>query len=181
MSIYRKRFLSNERGQTLLLGAAIILFLLPIIPVLAPQNPLAEAEASFNAAPTQTVELTQTPMVGNNAFIANGTHYLRLPGTIIMETLPVTVTAYSSSVWETDDTPFITASGTTVRDGIVASNLLPFGTKIRIPEVFGNKIFVVEDRMSQRAGYAKIDVWFPSHALAEDFGAKYTYIETVKY
>ena len=62
------------------------------------------------------------------------------------------ITAYSSTYEETDDTPFITASGDMVRDGIVANNLLPFGTKVRIPELYSNKIFVVQDRMNQRKG-----------------------------
>ena len=39
------------------------------------------------------------------------------------------VTAYSSTPEETDDTPFVTASGTSVRDGVIATNFLEFGTK----------------------------------------------------
>ena len=46
---------------------------------------------------------------------------------IAAATTRVWLTAYSSSVDETDDTPFITASGKHVRDGIVATNFLPFG------------------------------------------------------
>lgn len=92
----------------------------------------------------------------------------------------VVITAYSSTVWETDDTPYITASGTYVRDGIVANNLLPLGTKIKIPEIFGDKIFVVEDRMNSRKSYYHIDIWFPSYQEALNFGAKRTYIEILK-
>ena len=91
----------------------------------------------------------------------------------------ITATAYTSRVQETDDTPFITASGSTVRDGIVAANFLPFGTEIKIPKLFGNKIFVVEDRMSPKKGY-HIDIWFPSRPEALEFGAHLTYIEVVK-
>jgi len=43
--------------------------------------------------------------------------------------IKVVVTAYSSSPWETDENPHITASGTWVREGVIANNLLPFGTK----------------------------------------------------
>lgn len=75
----------------------------------------------------------------------------------------VVITAYSSTPWETWGDPFITASGTRVRDGIVANNLLPFGTQIRIPELFGEEIFVVEDRMHSRKGYYHVDIWFPSY------------------
>src|SRR3989338_9188671 len=51
----------------------------------------------------------------------------------------LTVTAYSSSVDETDSTPFVTASGTKTRDGVIASNLFPFGTQVKIPEFFGDQ------------------------------------------
>jgi 3D (Asp-Asp-Asp) domain-containing protein len=102
------------------------------------------------------------------------------PGVKIARKLPVVVTAYSSSVWETDSDPFITAAGTEVRDGIVANNLLPFGTKVRIPEIYGDKIFVVEDRMSQKKGNYQIDIWFPSYSEAKSFGAQKTYIEVLE-
>lgn len=88
------------------------------------------------------------------------------------------VTAYSSSVNETDDTPFITASGERVRDGIVAANFLPFGTKIRIPEVFGNKIFVVKDRMATKHA-EKVDIWFETKELAKAFGKKKLIVEVL--
>lgn len=93
--------------------------------------------------------------------------------------MEVIVTAYSSNVWETDDTPFITASGETVRDGVIANNLLPFNTRVKIPELYGNKIFVVEDRMHYLKSPYQIDLWFPSHDQATDFGVKKTYIEVL--
>lgn len=92
----------------------------------------------------------------------------------------VIATAYSSTPWETDSDPYTTASGNLVRDGIVANNFLSFGTKIRIPEFFGDKIFVVEDRMNWRKGNNYIDIWFPSHQEALNFGAKKTYIEILE-
>jgi len=91
----------------------------------------------------------------------------------------VIVTAYSSSVWETQGDPFITASGSHVRDGIVANNLLAFGTKIRLPEIFGEKVFVIEDRMNSRKGYYHVDIWFPSQEAALNFGAKLTEMEVL--
>ncbi len=83
--------------------------------------------------------------------------------------LKVTITAYSSTPEETDDTPFITASGKKVRDGIVATNFLPFGTKVQIPSLFGSKVFVVEDRMHPRMTN-RLDVWMSSKADAKQFG-----------
>jgi len=91
--------------------------------------------------------------------------------------LLVVATAYSSTVWQTDDTPHTTAAGTQVRDGIIANNILPFGTRIRIPDLYGDKIFVVEDRMNRRKGNYQIDIWFPEYWQAKNFGAQTTLIE----
>jgi len=88
----------------------------------------------------------------------------------------VYVTAYSSTPDQTDSTPFITASNKHVRDGIVAANWLPFGTKIKIPAVYADKIFVVEDRMNARYPH-RADIWFPARQKALDFGIKFLDIE----
>ncbi len=90
----------------------------------------------------------------------------------IKKVLFLTVTGYSSSPDETDDDPWITAYNTRVRDGIVASNVLPFGTKIKIPSLFGDKIFIVEDKMNPRYG-EHIDVWFPTKWQAQQFGVHF--------
>ncbi|MDP3763975.1 MAG: hypothetical protein Q8Q92_05090 [bacterium] len=102
-----------------------------------------------------------------------------LPEPRVVKTVKIIVTAYSSSVFETDDTPTITAAGTEVRDGIIANNLLPFGTKVRMPELYGDKIFVVEDRMNRRKGNYHFDVWFSSYGEAKNFGAQNTYLEVL--
>lgn len=88
----------------------------------------------------------------------------------------VTITAYSSRPEETDDTPFITASGKHVADGIVAANWLPLGTKVRIPKLFGDKVFTVEDRMA-RKNAEKLDIWFESTKEARIFGVKTATVE----
>ncbi len=93
-------------------------------------------------------------------------------------TYVVMASAYSSTPDQTDSTPFITAWGTQVRDGIIATNFLPFGTTIKIPELYGDKIFVVEDRMNRRYTY-KIDVWFPERGQAKEFGVKKVTIEVI--
>ena len=92
----------------------------------------------------------------------------------------VIVTGYSSTTWQTDESPFITASGKYVEDGIIANNMLPFGTRVRLPELYGDKIFVVEDRMNSRKGYYHVDVWFEDYYQAKEFGAKTTYIEVLE-
>ncbi len=95
----------------------------------------------------------------------------------VKKTLKMIATAYASVPDETDATPFITASGKHVKDGIIANNMLPFGTKIRIPKLYGGKVFTVEDRMHPRKGNYMVDVWMPSKKLAQNFGAKMVSIE----
>ena len=92
--------------------------------------------------------------------------------------IDIWITAYSSTPEETDDTPFITASGERVRDGIIAANFLPFGTEVRIPELFGDKVFVVKDRMHRRKTNF-VDIWMPSKQLAIEFGIHQTDIEVL--
>jgi 3D (Asp-Asp-Asp) domain-containing protein len=90
-------------------------------------------------------------------------------------TMTVTLTAYSSTPDQTDDTPFVTAMNTPVREGVVAANFLPFGTKIKIPKLFGEKVFVVEDRMNKRYSDPKnpyLDIWYPDRELALRFGVR---------
>ena len=94
--------------------------------------------------------------------------------------IKVIVTAYSSTTWQTDDTPYTTANGSEVRDGIVANNMLPFGTAIKLPELYGNKVFTVEDRMHSRKSKYQVDIWFPTLEEAKAFGVKETYIEVVE-
>lgn len=90
----------------------------------------------------------------------------------------VSVSGYSSTADQTDDSPFITARNTYVRDGIIAANFLPFGTAVKFPELFGNKIFIVEDRMNKRY-WLNADIWFADRQVALKFGRKATVLEVV--
>lgn len=98
---------------------------------------------------------------------------------IIDEELTISITGYSSTTDQTDDDPFTTAMGTHVRDGIVAANFLPFGTKIKIPQIFGDKIFTVEDRMNKRY-WERIDIWFPDRESADNFGLRTLKIQVLE-
>ena len=95
--------------------------------------------------------------------------------TAVGATKTVWVTAYTSDPDETSDHPLITASGGMVRDGVVAANFLPFGTHIRIPALFGDKIFIVEDRTSQKFG-GRVDIWMPTLTKAVNFGIQHAQI-----
>ena len=85
------------------------------------------------------------------------------------ESMNVVITAYSSTPDQTDSSPFITASNKRVRDGIIAANFLPFGTKVKFPALFGDKEFTVEDRMKSNT---KVDIWFSDRESALRFGIK---------
>jgi len=106
-------------------------------------------------------------------------HFGVLPDTTWREPTSVMIvpaTAYTSDPYETDDTPFITASNSHVRHGIIAANFLTFGTQVRIPEIYGNEIFVVEDRMNKRYD-KRIDIWMEEKVDAREFGIKQVKIE----
>ena len=102
----------------------------------------------------------------------------------VIKTIKVVITAYSSSWDETTGIPgvsgTITASGKTVSPEIVANNMLPFGTRIRIPALYGNKIFIVGDRMASYKSNYHIDLWMPSKTLAVNFGVKKADIEILE-
>lgn len=91
-------------------------------------------------------------------------------------TMNIVVTSYNSEPGQTDDSPFITAFNTHVRDGIVATNFLPKGTLVRFPDEFGDKLFVVEDRMNSRY-YYRMDIWMADKQESIQFGAKYLKME----
>lgn len=87
------------------------------------------------------------------------------------------ITFYCSVPWQTDDTPFITADGTTVYDGIAAANFLSFGAQIKLPEIYGSdKIFYIHDRMHLRFSN-RIDIWMEDCSEAKEKGIKYTAVE----
>ena len=79
---------------------------------------------------------------------------------VLRDSLKVDVTWYTSSVRETDSTPFITADGSQVRDGIIAvsRNLLDYFT-------YGDSLYIedlgwfeVRDCMHQR-WINSVDIW----------------------
>ncbi|XOB41986.1 MAG: 3D domain-containing protein [Candidatus Nealsonbacteria bacterium] len=167
-------------GLTILIIIIIVGILVGILPIFEPAAKNAEA----NLVEVEIKEISQVlekglPLLQGNSLLAISSPS-NPESQYTQKIIEVVVTAYSSSPWETDDSPYITAAGTWVREGIVANNKYPFGTEIRIPEIYGEKIFVVEDRMSWKKGEYHIDIWFPSYWEALNFGAKRTYIEILE-
>ena len=98
----------------------------------------------------------------------------------IKSTMITAATAYSSTPDQTDDTPFITSNGKQVYDGLVAANWLPYNTKIRIPDLYGDKIFTVNDRMNARYKTGRLDVWMKTRQEAIQFGLRRIRIQIVE-
>lgn len=98
--------------------------------------------------------------------------------------ITVVATAYSSSVEETDSDPCTTANGFNVCknniENVIAANFLPFGTRIRIPELYGERTFTVHDRMNSRYGRGRIDIWMKTKNSARQFGVKRIKMEIVE-
>lgn len=92
------------------------------------------------------------------------------------------ITAYNSEVAQCDSTPCITANGFNVCEhdieDTVATNMFKFGTKIKIPELFGDRVFIVRDRMNPRYK-DRIDVWMKKKTHAKMLGIKYAEVEVL--
>lgn len=80
------------------------------------------------------------------------------------------VSAYTSSIDETDETPDITASGERTRDGVAACpSRYKFGTKIEI----GGKEYVCLDRMNARYRDGNyFDIWIEGKKEALEWGRR---------
>lgn len=121
----------------------------------------------------------EIPLVQDSYILAAGSHITPNAGrTRAKRTVTVEMSAYSSTPDQTDSSPFITAKGTYVRDGIVAANFLPMGTRIKIPSLYGDKVFIVEDRMNKRY-WQNVDIWMKDRQSAKNFGRRRIVIEIV--
>jgi 3D (Asp-Asp-Asp) domain-containing protein len=94
------------------------------------------------------------------------------------ETITGMVTAYTSSVDETDDRPFEMASGKTVYRGAIACpSRLEFGTRV----VIQGHIYTCDDRMNARYREDNnFDIWMTSKAEAYQFGKQILDVTIVK-
>ena len=115
---------------------------------------------------------------GDDSFLSSNAQTASKKSGGVVSAGRVVLSAYSSTPDQTDSTPFIMASGKHVYDGAIASNFLPLGALVRIPELFGGKIFVVEDRMHKRFS-DRVDVWMETRQEAINFGLRSANIEVL--
>ncbi|MDP2946195.1 MAG: hypothetical protein Q8N61_01935 [bacterium] len=139
--------------------------------VLALNMPIKEISAAWGYN-DMVVFISNRPENRQNLLmVVGGDSLMGMNQPLPQKTINIVLTGYSSTSDQTDDTPFITASNTRVRDGIVAANFLAFGTRVKIPSLFGDKVFTVEDRMARKHD-DKMDIWFSERYLANNFGIK---------
>lgn len=97
----------------------------------------------------------------------------------VKKKLWVTATAYSSTPWQTDNTPCITATGYNVcnkTENIIAVSRdlvrsLGYHRQVMLPSLYGSEIFLIEDTMNARF-VNRIDVHHGSTEDAREFGLK---------
>lgn len=92
----------------------------------------------------------------------------------------VPISAYTSEAAQTDSTPCIAARGFDLcahgEEDVIAANFLPMGAKVRIPELYGTRVFTVVDRMNARYD-RHVDIWMRDYQSAKSFGVKYATVE----
>jgi 3D (Asp-Asp-Asp) domain-containing protein len=119
----------------------------------------------------------------NGAVTSEGAQASSTVEYIVVSTSTHSMTAYNSEPGQTDNSPCITANGFNVCEhGVedtIAANFLKFGTKVRIPELFGDRVFVVRDRMNKRYSN-RVDIWMNNYSDAIKFGVKTAKIEVLK-
>lgn len=153
--------------------------------------------ASTNAATNFNLsDLSDAPLIGAEAIRAPEESMILLPEdqrednlakireeALTMDTLSTVymeASAYNSVPGQTDASPYKTAIGSLTRDGVIASNYFPIGTRIRIPDHFGDKVFRVEDRMNPRY-HKTLDIWMEEISDAKQWGRRYIKVDVVKW
>ncbi len=167
MNLFVRRY-----GRQMLL---VVIFIASIFTFLLPQAEILAAPAL--ALPTEESNINLQPAAQATEII---NYQLPVNEIKVVRTKKVTITAYNAVPEQTDSTPCITADGTNICQNknikVVAANWLPFGTKVRIPEYFGDTIFEVRDRMNQRYN-ERLDVLMESIPDAKQFGRRYLTVE----
>jgi 3D (Asp-Asp-Asp) domain-containing protein len=159
-----------KKGATILLMTAVLAS--GVLDLLLPRTSQADI---MQEASVSTGSLGVLPSSQNNTLLPIiTTQKADATGT---QSVMMKITAYSSEESQTDSTPLVTASGKHVADGIVANNLLPFGAKVRIPTLYGDKVFVVQDRMNKKKSDYHLDIWMPDTKQAMNFGSQIAYVE----
>jgi 3D (Asp-Asp-Asp) domain-containing protein len=178
---------TSKLAKKVIVGLVFVVvfdFILFPIPTLAAQAGVEEAGISLYSENLANIEEAAGTGI-NSKLPAEEAFANSLPGAedLAVKTIGYhTVTAYNSLAGQTDASPCITANGFNLCEhGIedsVAANWLPFGARIKLPDLYGDRVFVVRDRMNSKYN-DRLDIWFKERADAKNFGVKYTKIEVL--
>ncbi len=183
----------------LLLIACIFQFLLFFTPALAAETVAAQDEQQISLGEmskstdmdknaqkiADTIEVTPTPVIKTvkSQPIESESTAPEKEEQKVKSTSVHVMTAYNSEVGQTDDSPCITANGFNVckhgQEDTIAANFLKFGTKVKIPDLFGDRVFVVRDRMNKKHPN-RVDVWMKDRPSAMKFGIKTARIQVLE-
>lgn len=178
---------SRQSFILLLLIACVFQFLLFFTPALAAEAMASEQEAQISLGTINKSEVMEV----NAQKIADEIKVEPIPVPLVPTTTPDkvirtsvhTLTAYNSEVGQTDDSPCITANGFNVckhgKEDTIAANFLKFGTKVKIPELYGDRIFIVRDRMNKKHPN-RVDIWMKDRSSAVKFGVKVAKIQVIE-
>ncbi len=191
--LFRVHVTGPIASSLLSLLAASVALATPALPSSAVASQAVKAALSAPVKATATVKSVSpaTPVSAVAARVQGVTRAassgLRSTGRSAM----VHSTAYNSTPGQTDSTPFVTATGTRVRSGVVAlsRNLLgrfPYGTRLTIEDLSGRyssylrgRVFIVEDTMNVRIGNT-VDIWMVSRGEAMSWGNRNIRITAVQ-
>lgn len=176
--------LSSKHNVVLaIIIACIFQFVLFYAPALADEA-VEQAQAQSNSDEIVIIDTIKdqgmdraAAVVANKEVVASST-----PVKVIRVSTHV-ITAYNSDPRQTDSDPCTTANGYNVckseKEDTIAANFLKFGSKVMIPELFGDRVFVVRDRMNKRHAN-RVDVWMKDYNEAIHFGVKVAKIQVIE-
>jgi len=134
---------------------------------------LPPAQAQLFPMQTKLATINATAASKPRTLIAKQAPKFRVVGTFTAQ-----ITGYNSEVGQTDSSPWYTADGTWCTEGVAAGPYnLAFGTKFRIPSLFGDRVFEVHDRSATPSGH--VDIWFRSYNDAIQFGRRTATVEII--
>lgn len=165
----------------------ILIFIFSLDFLLSPTSVMAGQAVILDMHQIQEIQASIGSEIGQDALINVKSFFSeKLPENKNLEikwSKKYVITAYNSEAGQTDGSPCITANNFNVCEhGIedtIAANFLPFGAKVKIPELFGDKVFVVRDRMNKRHR-ERVDVWMLERSDAINFGVKLARIDVLE-
>jgi 3D (Asp-Asp-Asp) domain-containing protein len=171
----KKTYMVRKAIVVVTMSVVLIAPLLTPSPVQAQSNLVSSAlKGIANLFSSKEEDTTEEVLITTNVFPEVED---RKPTRVIAAVM----TAYSSDVGQTDASPCLPADWKYNlcehyeqfgEQDTIAANFLPLGTKVRFPDLYGEKVFTVRDRMNARYGVGRGDIWMPTRAEAKQFGVK---------